>query len=109
MLFLMLAAVVPPAATATTTHACAANTSNRQSVNPKIIVQGGIQPNTNPTNQLAIGPKQDDPVGPKPGASSGTSMIAIGPKQDDPAQPGRGVAASAKSDCGLGPAPVPAH
>jgi hypothetical protein len=131
-LYLMLAAVVVPAATNVPAQSCPANTTNRQSVSPKIIVQGGIQPNTNPGGMVAIGPKQDDPaaspagakasgnsmvaIGPKqddPAASpasakaSGQSMLTIGPKQDDPAQPGRGSAASAKTDCGLTPVPVP--
>ena len=132
MLFLVLAVAVASPAAALPTHACPANTTNRQSVSPKIIVQGGIQPNTNPGSQLAIGPKQDDPAQPKPGATAGQSMVAIGPKQDDPAQPkpsaasgqsllaigpkqddpaqpGHGNAASAIQDCGNAPAPAPAH
>ena len=132
MLYLMIAAVVVPAVTAVTPNACPANVTNRHGISQKIIVQGGIQPNMNPSGMLAIGPKQDDPAQPKPGAASGTSLIAIGPKQDDPAQPnpgaasgtsliaigpkqddpaqpGRGSVASMKSDCGLSPSPLPAH
>ena len=130
MLFLMLAVAAAPATATLPGHACPANTTNRQSISPRIIVQGGIQPNTNPGGMIAIGPKQDDPAQPKPGAGSGTSLIAIGPKQDDPVarspasatggyspaigpkqddpvQPGRGIAASMKTDCGLAPAPRP--
>ena len=132
MLFLVLAAAVVPAAAGLAAHACPDNSTNRQSVSPKIIVQGGIQPNTNPGSQLAIGPKQDDPAQPKPGAASGQSMVAIGPKQDDPAQPkpgttsgrsmltigpkqddpaqpGRRIASSAAEDCGTAPMPAPGH
>jgi hypothetical protein len=129
MFFLMLAAVAAPAMATLPAHACPANATNRHSVNPKIIVQGGIQPNTNSvspaigpkqddpaqpkpgagsgTSLVAIGPKQDDPAQPKPSAESGQSMLTIGPKQDDPAQPGRGSVASMQSDCGLTPAPRP--
>ena len=133
MLWLLLAAASPVMATPST-HACpVANTTARQSVSPRIIVQGGIKPDADAKSKIAIGPKQDDPAGGQPSAASGTSMIAIGPKQDDPAaspasakasgqsmltigpkqddpaQPGRGLAASAMTDCGTVPAPVHAH
>ena len=101
MLFIMFAAVAAPAAVTLPAHSCPANTTNRQGVSPRIIVQGGIQPNLNPVSP-AIGPKQDDPAQPKPGAASETSLIAIGPKQDDPAQP-TPSAASGQSMLTIGP------
>ena len=99
---LSIAAVAMPAATTLPPAACPANTTVRQGISPHIIVQGGIQPNTNPAGMIAIGPKQDDPAHPNPGAGSGTSMIAIGPKQDDPVQPNPG-AASGTSLIAIGP------
>jgi hypothetical protein len=131
MLHLLLVAAVLPTATTVSSNACPADSTNRHGISPRIIVQGGIQPNTNPSGMLAIGPKQDDPAQPKPGAASSTSLIAIGPKQDDPAQPKPGAAsstsliaigpkqddpaqprpngsvASMNADCGLTPAPLP--
>ncbi|TZF88253.1 hypothetical protein [Cognatilysobacter lacus] len=71
---------------------------------PALIVQGGIspQPGCSPQSMggyaheasAAIGPKQDDPVGPRPtqgnsptAMASGASLVSIGPKQDDPVDP----------------------
>jgi hypothetical protein len=99
----LLLAVAPLATIATAqSSACPVDATNRQSISPHIIVQGGTQPNANPAGMLAIGPKQDDPAQPKPGVGSGTSLIAIGPKQDDPAQPKPG-AGSGTSLIAIGP------
>ncbi|AXK71934.1 hypothetical protein DWG18_06295 [Lysobacter sp. TY2-98] len=82
-------------------------TAGRTSPSPAIIVQGGIspQPGCSPqaagvdsTPSSAIGPKQDDPVGPHPNAqiassatTSSKGAVAIGPKQDDPVGPHPGA------------------
>lgn len=78
-------------------------TAGRTTPSPAIIVQGGITPQpgcsptaagTGSTPSSAIGPKQDDPVGPHPNSqmtaaavASSTGAVAIGPKQDDPSPP----------------------
>ena len=127
MLLLISLAAAAPVVTTLAPHSCPANTTARHSVSPNIIVQGGIQPNTtarqsvspriivqggtqpsaDPASTLAIGPKQDDPVQPHPGAGSSQGMLAIGPKQDDPVQPGHGRALAELDDCGMAPVPVP--
>lgn len=76
--------------------------AGRTTPSPAIIVQGGISPQPgcspgagmNGTPSAAIGPKQDDPVGPHPNsqmastvAASSKGAVAIGPKQDDPSPP----------------------
>jgi hypothetical protein len=86
-----------------------AATIGRTTPSPAIIVQGGISPDApcdarpgsaaelsaGASGAIAIGPKQDDPVGPRPSptrdaasaTASGRGQLAIGPKQDDPVGP----------------------